>query len=57
MPAEEAETPAPGLDHPARIGRVVAVVVVVVVVVVIVLVLVVVVLGPGWIAYFSTGDP
>lgn len=51
MPAEEAETPAPGLDHPARIGRVVAVVVV------IVLVLVVVVLGPGWIAYFSTGDP
>lgn len=56
MPAEEAETPAPGLDHPARIGRVVAVVVVVVVVV-IVLVLVVVVLGPGWIAYFSTGDP
>lgn len=54
MPAEEAETPAPGLDHPARIGRVVAVVVVVVV---IVLVLVVVVLGPGWIAYFSTGDP
>lgn len=55
MPAEEAETPAPGLDHPARIGRVVAVVVVVVVV--IVLVLVVVVLGPGWIAYFSTGDP
>lgn len=51
MPAEEAETPAPGLDHPARIGRVV------VVVVVIVLVLVVVVLGPGWIAYFSTGDP
>lgn len=51
MPAEEAETPAPGLDHPGRIGRVVAVVVV------IVLVLVVVVLGQGWIAYFSTGDP
>lgn len=52
MPAEEAETPAPGLDHPARIGRVVTVVVVV-----IVLVLVVVVLGPGWTAYFSTTNP
>lgn len=52
MPAEEAETPAPGLDHPARIGRVVAAVVVV-----IVLVLVVVVLGPGWTAYFSTTNP